>query len=582
MAKHLTSLKRILQETPGCALIVNKDNGRVAWFNHAASAMLKELFPGGYDNLNMEMVFNISLEELIVQKKINSHSIRGRSYHIKAIDYDSECCIIVAEDTSIQANLKVRLHCLEEIINNISDGVIMSNSEGKLVLYNRAQEKMENLESSRVLGKYIWDAYGYHDPNISEHRRVFETQKPIINSYKAHAVKNGNPKYVSYSTYPLIVDKKPVGVYSISKNETVLKTLLQETIELKSKLYEQEELADNRSVKNNGTRYDFSSIKTASHEMKQLIKEAQDISWLDSSVLIVGETGTGKELFAQGIHNYSAAREYPFLAINCAAIPENLLESTLFGTTKGAFTGAADRTGLIEQAGRGTLFLDEITAMPLNLQAKLLRVIEDKYVRSVGGDKATAVNCRFISATNEDPLEAIKEGSFRQDLFYRISAAYIYVPPLRNRFSDIDYLINYFIAKHSNYFKKNAKTISPGLLNAMLTYQWPGNIRELDHMIEAMVTKAAPNQEELDHSCLNSYAKNSLPLSSLETNPLKGHSQTDISLTDLLKSIEKQQITEALINNKGNVSRAAKSLGIIRQSLIYRMKKLNITLDNIL
>ena len=582
MSKHLKPIKSLLQEIPGCALIIKKGDGRIAWSNHAANAMLKELFPGDHANLEIEKVFNISLEELTALKETGSHNIHGKPCGVKAIDCNNDYCIVIAGDNGIHENLINRLYCLEEIINNISDGVIMSNPEGKLVLYNRAQEKMENLEASEILGKYMWDAYGYHNPDLSEHRRVFETQKPIINSYKAHAVKNGAPKYVSYSTYPLIVDGKPVGVYSISKNETILKSLLQETIELKSKLYEQEHVVDKDVAKNNGTRYEFSDIKTESHEMKQLIKEAQEISWLDSSVLIVGETGTGKELFAQGIHNHSAVREYPFLAINCAAIPENLLESTLFGTTKGAFTGAADKTGLIEQAGRGTLFLDEITAMPHTLQAKLLRVIEDKYVRRVGGNTPTPVNCRFISATNEDPLEAIKKEYFRSDLFYRISAAYIYVPPLRNRPSDINYLINYFLQKHGEYYKKSVKKISPRLLNAMLTYTWPGNIRELEHMIEAMVTRAAPNQQELDYKCLNSYAKKSLPLRSFENDQSTEHSRTSISLTELLRSIEKQQITEALINNNGNVSRAAKSLGIIRQSLIYRMKKLNITLEDLL
>ncbi len=581
MSQDLKPLKKILQELPSRSMIVRKSDGQIAWFNKEAGLMLKKSFPGGHDNLDIKMVFNRSPEDLLARSGgYNQHG--DTPYQIKAIDYDSRYFIVIAEDLSNQGNLKVRLRCLEEIINNISDGVIMSSPEGRLVLYNRAQEKMENLNAAGILGKHMWDVYGYHDPDISEHRRVFETQKPIINSYRAHAVKNGTPRYVSYSTYPLLLDGKPVGVYSVSKNETTLKSLLQETIELKSKLYEQEHGAVSAAEKNNGTRYDFSDIKTVSHDMKQVIKEAQDISWLDSSVLIVGETGTGKELFAQSIHNHSTSRDHPFLAINCAAIPENLLESTLFGTTKGAFTGAADRIGLIGQAGRGTLFLDEITAMPLTLQVKLLRVIEDKYVRRVGGNTATPVNCRFISATNEDPLKALERGCFRQDLFYRISASYICIPPLRNRPSDVGYLISYFLKMYGEYYKKNVKNISQQLLNAMLTYSWPGNIRELEHMIEAMVTRAAPNQKELDHECLNSYAKSSLPLSSFEDIPATEHSPNNISLTELLRSIEKQQITEALIENKGNVSRAAKSLGIIRQSLIYRMKKLNIVLEQIL
>ncbi len=582
MSKHLKSVKSLLQEIPGCALIVNKENGRIAWSNHAANTMFKESLPGDQVSPDVKMIFNLGLEELKALTKWSRQTIRGKSYEVKAIDYDSNYCIVIAEDTNIQTNLKIRCSCLEEIVNNISDGVIMSNSEGKLVLYNRAQEKMENLEASEILGKYMWDVYGYHNPELSEHRQVYKTRKPIISSFKAHAVKNGTPKYVSYNTYPLIVDGKTTGVYSISKNETTLKSLLQETIELKSKLYEREKAAEIAVEKNNGTRYEFSDIKTASQEMKQVIKEAQDIAWLNSSVLVVGETGTGKELFAQSIHNHSNAREYPFLAINCAAIPENLLESTLFGTAKGAFTGAADRAGLIEQAGKGTLFLDEITAMSFTLQAKLLRVIEDKYVRRVGGNSAIPISCRFISATNEDPLEAIKKGCFRQDLFYRISAAYINIPPLRNRPADINYIVNFFVKKHSEYYKKNVNRVSPQLLNAMLIYSWPGNVRELEHMIEAMVTRAAPSQEELDYKCLNSYAKNSLPLSSFEKNQSTGHSRNNISLTELLRSIEKQQITEALIHNNGNVSRAAKSLGIIRQSLIYRMKKLNINLEELL
>ena len=225
-------------------------------------------------------------------------------------------------------------------------------------------EDLEKRKAEDMIGRYIWDAYGYKDINKSEHMQVFKTRTSIINKYKAHAYDDGKPIYKSYSTFPVEKDGEIIGVYSISKDETKLQSLLAETIELKRQFKKTPE--GNKYIRPNGTRFTFSDIIGSSDIIKKTIKIAQSISWLDNNILIVGSTGTGKEVLAQSIHNHGKRKPYPFVGINCSAIPENLLESILFGTTKGAYTGAVDSSGLFEEAGEGTLFLDELDSMPID------------------------------------------------------------------------------------------------------------------------------------------------------------------------------------------------------------------------
>lgn len=464
--------------------------------------------------------------------------------------------------------LEERLYCLEKIIETLDEGVMMSNSEGKIILYNEAQEKMEGLNSQDIIGKHLWSVYNYN-PQYSEHRHTFNTGKPIYSRYRAHSTVNGIPKYVNYSTFPIQKDGKTISVFSLSTNESKLKDRLHQAIELKRKA---NVTSEEKAYSKNGTIYTFKDIKGESQALFGLIKEAQNIAIHNTDTLIVGETGTGKELFAQSMHNHSKRADKPFVAINCAAIPENLLESTLFGTVKGAYTGATDQIGLFEYAQDGTLFLDEINSMPMTLQSKLMRVLQERFVRRVGSNDMAPVKCTIISACNEDPELLIAEHKMRLDLFYRIAHTSIYIPPLRERTEDVHFFINYFLTNYQTKLSKKVPELSETLQKSLLKYPWPGNIRELEHLIENLIIRVPEHAEEIDVDHLPSYMRTKLiPIYTTDT-----FHQPDLiqrPLKKIFNNTEKQLIETTLKLVNWNVSQAAKKLGITRQSLQYHIKK---------
>ncbi len=237
-----------------------------------------------------------------------------------------------------------------------------------------------------------------------------------------------------------------------------------------------------------GKGFDFSSIIGESQALRDIIEEVTKIADAKSNILLLGETGTGKELFARVIHHNSSRRDMPFVPINCSAIPENLLETELFGHVRGAFTGAVtSKKGILEEAEGGTVFLDEIGDMSLALQAKLLRVIEDQVIRPVGSTKGNKVDIRFITATNKDLKAAVKLGAFREDLYYRINVISLQIPPLRERKEDIRSLVHYYLEKYSREMGRPIKDVSPDAMDIMLNYEWTGNVRELQNVIERAI-----------------------------------------------------------------------------------------------
>ncbi len=298
--------------------------------------------------------------------------------------------------------------------------------------------------------------------------------------------------------------------------------------------------------------------------MKKILKEIQQVAPFDTTVLIRGESGTGKELIATYIQKKSPRSDKPFIKINCAALPENLIESELFGYEKGAFTGAAERhKGKFELAHTGTLFLDELGDMSLATQAKLLRMLQEKEFERLGGTETISVNVRIIAATNKNLEEMIKEGKFRQDLFYRLSVFPLYTYPLRERKEDIIPLANYFI---ENFCKKNKTKIvkiSPAVIEKLLSYPWYGNIRELANIMErAIILSSEKGIIEID----------ALPDFILQNNPKEAMPQTK-TLDESLEEVEKELIVNALTSCKGNMTKACKVLGITERMLGIRMKK---------
>ena len=308
-----------------------------------------------------------------------------------------------------------------------------------------------------------------------------------------------------------------------------------------------------------GKNYDFSSIIGKSPSLKVIIDEVKKIADTKSNVLLLGETGTGKELFARVIHNSSSRREMPFVPINCSVIPENLLESELFGHLKGSFTGAVtSKKGLFEEADGGTIFLDEIGDINPYFQIKLLRVLEDQMIRPVGGTKAVKVDLRIIAATNKDLEISVKDGGFREDLFYRVNTITLRIPSLRERKVDITLLIRHFLTKYSLELQKHISEIDDEALSRMINYPWPGNIRELQNVIERAILLA-------DDGRINAA---NLP------EAIKGGGT--FQETSLEKKLSIEDYTKAFImkyQTSHNEQQLASMLGITRKSLWEKRKK---------
>jgi putative PEP-CTERM system response regulator len=315
--------------------------------------------------------------------------------------------------------------------------------------------------------------------------------------------------------------------------------------------------------------FDFGNIIGKSKGMKEIFKVVKQIADSKSTVLIMGESGTGKELISRAVHYNSNRKSYPFVTINCAAIPETLIESELFGHEKGAFTNAIERKlGRFEVAHQGTLFLDEIGELSLMTQAKILRFLEEREFNRVGGSKTIKVDVRLITATNKDLNQLIKRGGFREDLYYRIHVVPITIPPLRERKEDILLLIDHFINKFSVENNKNVKGISKEALEMILQYEWPGNVRELENLIERVI--ALTSNEYIKLNELPFSFKNTPKISGLKESVLEGK----VSFLQAEEDFEKEVILDALKKANYIQSHAAEILGISRRILKYKMDKL--------
>jgi len=334
---------------------------------------------------------------------------------------------------------------------------------------------------------------------------------------------------------------------------------------------------DNRYLKNELLQKEYQqNIITKSSVMLEILAKLNSVKDSTASILITGESGVGKEVFARYVHFTSIRNSGPFVSINCAALSEDLLLSELFGHEKGAFTGAIERKiGKFELANGGTLFLDEIGDMSLSTQAKLLRVLEENSFERVGGTKRINVDIRIITATNHKLHELIRDGRFRSDLYYRIATIEIYLPPLRSRKEDIPYLAEHFIQQYAERYHKQVEGLSPEVLQRWLSYDWPGNIRELQNVVHQSVLLCTGSRIEVD--CLldglidanNGHSQ--IQIDTEETNgPL--HSLKEGSQR-VIEKFECQQIQLALSLTKGNKSKAARMLGITRKTLLDKMKK---------
>ncbi|NOY60367.1 MAG: sigma-54-dependent Fis family transcriptional regulator [Calditrichaeota bacterium] len=334
---------------------------------------------------------------------------------------------------------------------------------------------------------------------------------------------------------------------------------LEKTLDYQKLIIENKTLKERLSME-----FDFSNIIGNSKRMRELFEVLALAAPSDTTILILGESGTGKELIANAIHQNSPRVDKPFIKVNCAALPENLLESELFGHEKGAFTGAiARRQGRFEQAHDGTLFLDEIGDMSLATQAKILRVLQENEFERVGGNKTIKVDVRIIAATNKDLERAVEEGAFRKDLFYRLSVVPVLLPPLRERKKDIPLLAEHFLKKYAEKNQRLIQGFAPEAVDVLMRYHWPGNVRELENCVERAVIL-----------CREQFiTPNELPIAFQTLNETDESGKIDVSTGFTLQEVEKELILKTLEQTNGNRTRAAEILGITRQTLLNKLKE---------
>ena len=375
-------------------------------------------------------------------------------------------------------------------------------------------------------------------------------------------------------TVKTAVEAMKLGAYDyVTKPFDIDELRLIITRSLSTKALEQEVKYRREEMDKN---FDFGNIIGKSKVMKDIFKVVKQIADSKSTVLIMGDSGTGKELVSRAIHYNSNRKNYPFVTINCAAIPETLIESELFGHEKGAFTNAIERKlGRFEVAHQGTLFLDEIGELSLTTQAKILRFLEEKEFNRVGGSKTIKVDVRLITATNRDLSQLIKKGGFREDLYYRINVVPIVIPPLRERKEDISILIDHFINKFNVENNKNVKGINKEALEFLMQYEWPGNVRELENLIERVI--ALTFNEYIQANELPYSFKNAPKINGLKESVLDGK----VSFLQAEEEFEREVILDALKRTNYIQSHAAEILGISRRILKYKMDKLGINQNRV-
>lgn len=437
----------------------------------------------------------------------------------------------------------------ELLWDNVHEGICIIDNKGVVCIWGRGSEKLYGIKKSEIIGKKL----GEYFPTALL-LDVLKSKKPVENVI--HSPRKNT--YVNISARPLIKNDKLIGVVSTERDVSEITNLSRELELTKEKLdYLQVEVR-----KMNEDKFSFGNVVGKSKIMTRTIDRAYQVAPTTSSVLVSGESGTGKEVFARAIHQ-SSGREGAFVAINCSAIPESLFESEMFGYESGAFTGALTKgkIGKIEIANGGTLFLDEIGDMPLHMQAKLLRVLQEKQLMRVGGNKSISLDVRIISATHRNLEDMVKIGTFREDLYYRLNVVNIKLPSLSERIEDLPIFVKLFMEEFCRENHIKVPNISPEILNKLMNYSWPGNIRELKNMVEHLVVFS--KNEKVQNETLPDY------INCRDGQECIKNSQ---NLNQLIRKTEVKAIHDAMKEAENNKQKAAKILDIPRSTLYYKLK----------
>ena len=501
-------------------------------------------------------------------------------------------------------------------------GITIVRADGVIIYYNDAQARLDGLAPKDALGKKICDVYSF-TPEDSPTMRALRSGKPVFDSVHYYRTRNGKLVNSANAIYPLWINGILLGGICFIQSYT----------DIGKQVGYMRGAGEHGAVvdvtmpppKTEKKHYTFASLVGESPLLREAAELAKKVSQGASSVMLVGETGVGKEIFAQAIHYEGPRRNNPYLALNCSAVPETLMEGILFGTAKGAFTGAVNRAGLFEAANGGTLYLDEVDSMPLSLQSKMLRALQERKIRRIGEGHERAVDVRIISSVGRPPLSLVEEGLMRQDFYYRLSVVKVLIPPLRSRMEDIHLLVQHFLEKHSKYAGASIPLVTPEAMAVFYSHAWPGNVRELEHTIEASLAlvdpgdnleawhlyRAVPDlspvpqpaeattpwlafQESFpaEREYIAGSRKNALqprrPGESATAHaarptrrspeqdnpPLDVHDLASLSVRTM--AVEESSITKALGASAGNIAMAARLLGISPQLMHYKMKKYSI------
>lgn len=456
---------------------------------------------------------------------------------------------------------EIFLEILDGILENPYIGIILVDTLGKINKVNKTYLEILGLREEDVLDKHVLQ--------VTPHSRLPEVLKTREVHLADHWPVNGHDTIVF--RMPLYKDGKLIGAMgqSLVLDAAGIRILSKKLRELEGELAVYKEVVSSIY----SSKYCFDNIVGENENLRKVKSIAKRASQTGSTILIIGESGTGKELFAHSIHQASPRRERPFIRVNCAALPDNLLESELFGYEEGAFTGArkGGKPGKFEMANHGTIFLDEIGDMPLAMQAKLLIVLQEREFERVGGNKTIRVDVQVIAATNRNLEDMMKKGKFREDLYYRLNVVTLNVPALRQRPQDVCLLINYLLPKLNQRLHTQVERVSPEALHLLASYDWPGNVRELENLLERAINLADLNQD----ACLTPEYFPSLARLVVQSIPPTEyvHLMSTDKLSAAVEQVEAETIRRVLKSTNNNKAQTARILGLNKSVLYRKLKK---------
>ena len=468
---------------------------------------------------------------------------------------------------------------LRAALDLVDEGIQIYDKNAYAVFMNDMSRRISKIpDNVQVEGRHLLDMYPL-DEDVSTTLTSLRTQRPVVNRVDHYNTTDGNFVAAAYTAIPIRKYGDVIGTVVFEQDSDVVKNHIKRMQSIQNALDSYVDTNPRMAF----TGYTFENIIGNGEALNEAVSIAKRVSSQDCSVLLVGETGTGKELFAQAIHKESGRRDGKFLAINCAAVPENLIEGVLFGTVKGSFTGSENRVGYMEEASGGTLFLDELNSMSLGMQSKILRAVQERTIRRVGGSVDIPIDVRIISSCNEDPFKAIRENRLRRDLFYRLSTVMINLPPLRDHPEDIETLMRARIRNTNLHFVNKVDKISPEVMDFLKSYSWPGNVRELFHTVDYAMNVTDGDTIEMAHlpKHLTEGAEKSAEGSKVREGVKTGGGSfapdwKNETLQAAMDRYENEILRQALDYYGGNISQTARALDIKRQSLQYRLHKYGI------